>query len=120
MPFTPLLIDAARFCRHSPGDRWFGPGSFPPQQSICNSNGRPKSGSSKGPPPALGIPDAAPRGLVPDIAAGGTEDPPVSTSLLADGQGNDAGAGIAARAADQELGSEVVDLPLLVTKPDRR
>jgi transposase-like protein len=21
--FTPLLIDAARFCRHSPGDRWF-------------------------------------------------------------------------------------------------
>jgi transposase-like protein len=22
-PFTPLLADAARFCRHSPGDRWF-------------------------------------------------------------------------------------------------
>src|SRR4051812_31420351 len=21
--FTPLLADAARFCRHSPGDRWF-------------------------------------------------------------------------------------------------
>jgi len=21
--FAPLLIDAARFCRHSPGDRWF-------------------------------------------------------------------------------------------------
>jgi transposase-like protein len=21
--FTPLLVDAARFCRHSPGDRWF-------------------------------------------------------------------------------------------------
>ena len=21
--FTPLLMDAARFCRHSPGDRWF-------------------------------------------------------------------------------------------------
>jgi transposase-like protein len=21
--FTPLLTDAARFCRHSPGDRWF-------------------------------------------------------------------------------------------------
>ncbi len=21
--FTPLLIDAARPCRHSPGDRWF-------------------------------------------------------------------------------------------------
>jgi len=21
--FTPLLLDAARFCRHSPGDRWF-------------------------------------------------------------------------------------------------
>jgi transposase-like protein len=20
--FTPLLADAARFCRHSPGDRW--------------------------------------------------------------------------------------------------
>ena len=22
--FTPLVIDAARPCRHSPGDRWFG------------------------------------------------------------------------------------------------
>ena len=22
-PFTPLLADAARFCRDSPGDRWF-------------------------------------------------------------------------------------------------
>jgi transposase-like protein len=21
--FTPLLVDAARFARHSPGDRWF-------------------------------------------------------------------------------------------------
>ena len=21
--FTPSLLDAARFCRHSPGDRWF-------------------------------------------------------------------------------------------------
>ncbi|GAA4264276.1 hypothetical protein GCM10022255_116420 [Dactylosporangium darangshiense] len=21
--FTPLLADAARFCRHAPGDRWF-------------------------------------------------------------------------------------------------
>jgi len=21
--FTPLLVDAARFCRHAPGDRWF-------------------------------------------------------------------------------------------------
>jgi transposase, IS6 family len=21
--FTPLLMDAARFCQHSPGDRWF-------------------------------------------------------------------------------------------------
>src|SRR5437899_1324472 len=21
--YTPLLTDAARFCRHSPGDRWF-------------------------------------------------------------------------------------------------
>ena len=21
--FAPTLIDAARFCRHSPGDRWF-------------------------------------------------------------------------------------------------
>jgi transposase-like protein len=21
--FTPLLIDAARSCRHAPGDRWF-------------------------------------------------------------------------------------------------
>jgi IS6 family transposase len=21
--FTPLLAGAARFCRHSPGDRWF-------------------------------------------------------------------------------------------------
>ena len=21
--FSPLLVDAARFCRHSPGDRWF-------------------------------------------------------------------------------------------------
>ena len=21
--FAPLLVDAARFCRHSPGDRWF-------------------------------------------------------------------------------------------------
>jgi transposase-like protein len=21
--FTPLLADAARFCRHAPGDKWF-------------------------------------------------------------------------------------------------
>jgi transposase-like protein len=21
--FTPLLVDAARFCRHAPGNRWF-------------------------------------------------------------------------------------------------
>jgi transposase, IS6 family len=21
--FTPLLVDAVRFCRHRPGDRWY-------------------------------------------------------------------------------------------------
>lgn len=26
--FTPLVADAARFCRHAPGDRWFTDGTY--------------------------------------------------------------------------------------------
>ena len=37
--FTPLLADAARFCRHAPGDRWFA------DETYVKVNGEPRPGA---------------------------------------------------------------------------
>jgi IS6 family transposase len=33
--FTPLLADAARFCRHSPGDRWSVDETYVKANGMC-------------------------------------------------------------------------------------